>query len=112
MWCKQTFAYINDGVVQNDVVCDNYETANQLARLQYGDTAIAVDTTQYPIYIGCKYVNGVFYEEDGVTVINRNPTESEAIDALQTENSALNLENAESQAEIDYRLSMLELGLV
>jgi Ser-tRNA(Ala) deacylase AlaX len=112
MWCNQHFSYIYENTVMDIRVVSDYETANQLARIAYGDTAFAVDTTLYPLHIGCKYVDGVFYEEDGVTIIERNPTESEEIIALKAENSALHLENAEAQAEIDFRLSLLELGLV
>lgn len=49
MYVKQTFAIIKDEVIKQDIVCDNYELANQLARKVYGDDAIAVDSTQYPI---------------------------------------------------------------
>ncbi len=77
MWCNQIFSLIADGTIQNIIVCDNYETANQIARMQYGDSAFAEDTTQYPVSAGCKYINKIFYEPDGKTVIERNPAADE-----------------------------------
>ena len=37
MWCNQIFSLINDNKIQNTIVCDNYEVANQIARTTYGD---------------------------------------------------------------------------
>lgn len=110
MWCNQIFSFISPNeagikVVQNIAVCDNYETANQLARAIYGDEAVAVDTTQIPVAIGDTYDNENFYR-DG-TVISPNPTEEQEIAALKAENAEL----LESTIDNDYRLSMMELGL-
>ena len=77
MWCNQIFSLIADGTIQNIIVCDNYETANQIARTQYGESAFAEDTTQYPVSAGCKYIKKRFYEPDGKTLIRRNPTTDE-----------------------------------
>ena len=44
-------------------VCDNYEIANQIARVTYGDNAFAVDTTLYSVSIGDDYIDGLFYRE-------------------------------------------------
>ncbi|SHO53712.1 hypothetical protein [Anaerocolumna xylanovorans] len=77
MWCNQIFSLIKDKEIQNIIVCDNYEVASQIARFQYGDDAIAIDTTQYPLGVGCKYIDGLFYEEDGVAIINRTLTADE-----------------------------------
>lgn len=89
MYCKQTFAIIKDETVKNDMVCSNYETANQLARQLYGSDAFAVDSTQYPIGIGYRFKNNHFYYEDGVTLVPRTPTNEEAIASLQSENKEL-----------------------
>ena len=110
MWCNQVFAFVvkNEAdvkVVQNIAVCDNYETASQLARAVYGDDAIAVDTTRIPVAIGDVYENGNFYR-DGVLILP-NPTEEQEIAALKAENAEL----LESAVDNDYRLSMMELGL-
>lgn len=112
MWCNQIFSLINEQEVKNIIVCDNYEVANQIARLQLGEESYAVDTTQYPLSIGCKHLDNVFYEEDGVTVIERNETVEE--ETIITKARVDNLENRQSESElnVDYRLSILELGLI
>ena len=89
MYCKQTFAIIKDETVKNDMVCSNYETANQLARQLYGSDAFAVDSTQYPVSEGDYYKDGVFYFKDGETVIPRNPTSEEQVLELQKQNETL-----------------------
>lgn len=61
MYIKQTFALIQGEIIKQDIVCDNYEVANQLARSVYGEDAIAVDSTQYPVSEGDYYINGNFY---------------------------------------------------
>lgn len=104
MWCNQIFSLISGDTIQNIIVVDNYELANQIARIQYGDDAIAVDSTFYPVSIGYKYIDGIFYKEDGVTVIPHNPTEAERIAAME-------LHQAETEVDVDFRLSFLELGL-
>lgn len=111
MWCNQIFSLINENEVQNIIVCDNFEVASQIARMQYGDDAIAVDTTQYALNAGCKYIDGVFYEDDGETLIHRNPTTEEAAELALQKTNNLETQQAELAVETDYRLSLLELGL-
>lgn len=89
MWCNQIFSLINNNKIQNTIVCDNYETANQIARITYGDNAIAIDTTLYPVSIGDDYIDGVFYR-DG-EIINRNFTEEERIAELNEQLTAAQL---------------------
>lgn len=55
MLVHQVFAMISEETVQNVVVADNYEDANQVTRAVYGDDAVAVDCLQYPCQIGDKY---------------------------------------------------------
>ena len=43
MVVHQVFAHILDTKIKNVIVCDNYESANQLARSTYGHTAIGVE---------------------------------------------------------------------
>jgi hypothetical protein len=107
MWINQIFSLINEGVIQNIVVCDNYTVANDLARLTYGDDAIAVDTTLYPVNIGNKFIAGIFYQENGVTEIPRNPTEAEEIARINSENFTL----TEYIIDLDYRMSLKEMGV-
>ena len=111
MYIKQTFAIIKGETIKQDIVCDNYELANQLARNVYGEDAIAVDSTQYPISEGDKYIDGYFYFKDGVTRVPRNNTgEENAILAVQKAEN-LEITIAENSVDIDYRLSVIELGL-
>lgn len=111
MYVKQTFALIKGETIKQDIVCDNYELANQLARNVYGEGAIAVESTQYPISEGDKYIDGYFYFKDGVTRVPRNNTSDE--NALLAVRKAENTEMAiaENSVDVDYRLSLLELGL-
>ncbi|WP_051685544.1 hypothetical protein [Clostridium sp. KNHs205] len=102
MWCNQIFSLIKDEVVQNIVVCDNFEIANQLARFHYGDDAIAIDTTHFPISIGSMYVDGKFYKEDRETLVERNPTADEEVaiakarvEELESQVATLNIAFAE-----------------
>jgi hypothetical protein len=107
MWVNQIFSLIKEGVIQNIVVCDNYTVANELSRLTYGDDAIAVDTTLYPVNIGSKYLDGTFYQDDGVTEILPNPTEAQEISRINTENIVL----TEYIIDLDYRMSLKEMGV-
>ena len=112
MWCNQVFSEINEGEVKNIIVCDNYEAANYLARCTYGDEAFAVDTTQYPLRIGDKYIDGRFFrlavEEGGEEKeIFANPTEKQAIDELTIDNEML----VKSVMNLDYGLSLQTLGV-
>ena len=111
MYVKQTFAIIQGETIKNDIVCDNYELANQLARDTYGEDAIAVESTQYPISIGDKYINGLFYYKDSENVVPRQNTgEENALLAVEKVN-AVEVEIASFNVDLEYRLSSLELGL-
>jgi hypothetical protein len=112
MWCNQIFSLIDrNGVIQNIIVCDNYETANQLAVTLYGESSCAIDTTQYPLQIGYTFKTGRFYRDDDTEVI-ANPTESQSISLLQGQTASIEHHQAEIEVDLDYRMSMLELGLV
>lgn len=89
MWCNQIFSLINDNKIKNTIVCDNYEIANQIAKINYGDNAIAVDTTLYPVSIGDNYIDGSFYRNN--EVIKRNLTEEERIAELNEQLTAAQL---------------------
>lgn len=111
MWCNQIFSLIKDNEIQNIIICDNYEVANQISRMQYGDDAYAVETTQYPLSIGYKHINGIFYEEDGITIVNRNLTADEEATLARVKVETLEMKQTEMEVETDYRLSTMELGL-
>lgn len=111
MYVKQTFAIIQGETVKNDIVCDNYELANQLARSVYGEDAIAVESTQYPISVGDNYRDGVFYYKNSEIAVPRQNTGEE--NALLAVEKVTELESdiASDNVDTDYRLSMIELGL-
>lgn len=111
MYIKQTFALISGETVKQDIVCDNYELANQLARNVYGPDAIAVDSTQYPISEGDKYIDGYFYFKDGITLVPRNNTAEENAILANTRVTDLEADIASDNVDMDYRLSCIELGL-
>lgn len=76
-------------VVANVIVCKSYEIASRIARCEFGESALAIDTTLYPVSIGDTYRDGVFYDSLG-NVIERNLTESEQIEELTRKNKELN----------------------
>ncbi len=55
------------GVVQNRMVCDNYEEANRITRCTFGDESLAVEINQWNVDIGNKYIDGIFYRTDPET---------------------------------------------
>jgi hypothetical protein len=93
MWSNQIFSLISEQEIKNVIVADNYYVADQLAKGFFGTDAYAVETTLYPVSIGFKHINGVFYDKDNVEV-KRNPTEQEAISQLQTQLSQAQADNA------------------
>ena len=106
----EVFAQIHNGEVKNVIVCKNYELANWLARATYGQEAIAVDCLQYPCSPGEHYRDGIFYKvlEDGTEqVIEYVPTQEQQVQQLNMEAE----QTAEYQMDLDYRMSMAELGL-
>lgn len=88
MAAHEVFAMISGETVQN-VVVGQYEGINRVTRCVYGDDAFAVDCTQYPCEIGDKYINRVFYKADGITPIDRLPTDKEEIQQLKADNAQL-----------------------
>lgn len=114
MWLNQVFSLIQpiEGIntIQNIIVCDNYTVANDLARLSYGEEAYAVDTTLYPVTFGDTHIDGTFYHNGEVVLPTK--TDSEKLSELEGFTSAINLRQAEAEADTDFRLSMLELGSI
>lgn len=99
MIVHQVYAIIDtEGIVQNIMVCENYEEANLIARASYNDQAIAVDCLQYPCGLGDRYHDGRFWHvgEDGKeTEIAYVPTQEQQVAVLQAENNELTLALAE-----------------
>ena len=89
------YAQISEGIVQNIMVCDNYELANELTRASYGDDGFAVECNQFPCVIGDKYHDGGFYrdiEGEGIEIpIEYVPTPEQQVEALTVQNG--NLQN-------------------
>lgn len=83
MYYQRIFAQIFEEVVQNIIVCDDYSTANYLAKATYGEEAIAVECNQYRISMGCKYQNGTFYLEDGETLAPYIPSQEDRLSDLE-----------------------------
>ena len=110
MIVHQVFAQINNEIVQNVIVCDNYELANQLARASYGNSAFSVDCLQYPCGIGDSYRDGNFYRknEKGIEeVVKYVPTQEQQVAELQYTNT----EFEEYFMDLDFRVSCMELEL-
>ena len=109
MWCTQNFAFINDGLIKDIVVCDDYDVANNLARNIYGANAIAFDVSHYSLQIGDVYSNGRFYR--GEEEILPNPTVEDKINELTAE--TISLEEATCDLNDDYerRISDIEEAL-
>lgn len=81
---QRVFAQIDEeGVVRNRMVCDDYETANQITRIAYGEKAIAKDVTLIRVTEGCIFKDNTFYLSDGETpCMQLNDVEDE-VKALQ-----------------------------
>ncbi|MDF2586631.1 MAG: hypothetical protein K0S41_472 [Anaerocolumna sp.] len=112
MIVHQVFAQIVDTEIRNIIVADNYELANQLSRMIYGDTGSALECTQYPVSIGDKCIDRVFYFKDGLTPVPRKNTAEEDSLVAKTKVDYLVEHQSDVELDIDYRLSMIELGLV
>lgn len=110
MWCNQIFSLLSKQEsgyqIENIIVADNYEIASKIARMQYGDTAIAMDTTLYPVAIGHTYQDGKFYNDDGREV-EKNPTEEERIKKAEQSINTL----TDCCADLLYSQCLLQLGM-
>lgn len=89
MVAHEVYALVHNETIKDVCVAFSYEDANRVARIVYGDTAFAVDCMQYACERDDKYVNGVFYKVDGLTVIERLPTDKEEIQQLKADNAQL-----------------------
>lgn len=110
MIVHQAFAQIYEETVKNVIICNNYELANYLARATYGQEAFAVDCTQYPCGIGDSYREGMFYRilDDGTTQpVPYVPTAEQQVEQLSWQME----QQDELSVDLDYRLSIMELGL-
>ena len=98
--------------IENIIVADNYEIAASLARNAYGDDAIVVDTTLYPVSIGMTYKDGIFYNSEEVEVEKQKSEEEKItelesnVEKLQSENTDLKERLEQTQEAIDYLLML------
>ena len=98
MIVHEVFAEISEGIVQNIMVCEDYELANYISRCTYGEEAFAVDCLQYPCAIGDRYHDGRFWHvaEDGTEKeIEHVTTQEQQIASLQILNNELILAMAD-----------------
>lgn len=109
-----SYAYIQvdgDGVVQHISMFENYEDANRITRIIYGDQAFAAEY-RYAVRPGGvdRFHDGRFWvvSPDGTeTEAEYMPTQEEEIARLSAEKIATD----EYNIDLDYRLSCLELGI-
>lgn len=78
------YAMILDENVENTALFEDYEAANNITKIVYGEEAIAVEIEQWPVAPGYKYKNGVFYEPDGITRVEKLPNPFERIRELES----------------------------
>ena len=99
MIVHEVFAQVHEGTVKNLIVCEDYPTADRLAKCIYGESAFAVDCLQYRCRIGDTYHDGFFWhvdEESGEEEqVPYTPTEAQEIVSLKEENTNLQLALAE-----------------
>jgi len=70
----EVYAVVSDTIIKSVSVYANYEKANQIARIMYGNDAIAVRCDYYSVSEGDIYKDGTFYYKDGVTPVQRSIT--------------------------------------
>ena len=73
------------GNVVNRIIADDYETANVVTRDIIGQDAIAVEINNWRVGIGDKYINNVFYDQNG-NECEYIPDVEDSVDMLKNEN--------------------------
>lgn len=73
-----------DGIVQNRIVCDDYEMANYLAKCTYGENAQSVQINNWAVTEGDVYKDNVFYAPDGQTKREYIPDVEEEVQTIKT----------------------------
>ena len=124
MFIRTIYAQIKDNFVKDIIICQDYNTANVLAKNIYGKDAISVECTYWACAIGDKYENGRFYSPDNVEREYKG-SEAENINKLEKQvnednDTILDLmyendllkdqveEDNDSLLDLDYRVSQLE----
>ena len=96
MTVHEVYAQIWEGKVQNIIVCDNYEMANYLSRMSYGE-----EGSRYACTLGDLYHDGAFWRQDPETgeesEVKRIPTSEEQVARLEAENAVLQQQVTDTQ---------------
>lgn len=103
MYQTTTFAIIVDGVVVNNIVVENQEKADKLKGI-YGENAIAVESTLYPVGIGYNYQDGKFIDVNG-NQVQRQATAQEMVKEAETINQ-------KAKADMEYLSVMQDILLL
>lgn len=105
-----------DGIVQNIAMFDNYENANQITRIVYGEGSRA-EAYRYGVSPGDKLIDNVFYivNEDGSTEpAPYIPNDEDNINDLKvtTKNQQESIDIiTDDNAELLYEVSLMQLGI-
>lgn len=78
------YAMILGENVENTALFEDYEAANNITKIVYGEEAIAVEIEQWPVAPGYKYKDSMFYEPDGETPVEKLPDQSERVKELES----------------------------
>lgn len=77
------YAMILGENVENIALFENYDDANNITKIVYGEDAFAVDMEEWPVAPGYKYINGAFYEPDGETLVDPIPKAEKQVEELK-----------------------------
>ena len=77
------YAMILGENVENIALFENYDDANNITKIVYGEDAFAVDMEEWPVAPGYKYINGAFYEPDGETLVDSIPKAEKQVEELK-----------------------------
>lgn len=99
MYAQLIYAFIWNEKVMNVAVCEDYHSANELARTCYDTTAFAVQCNQCACQINDIYRDGAFYRiKDGKEVlIPILPTEGDEIQIMKCDNETRDSEITDLQ---------------
>lgn len=116
MMIHNLYACVVDNKIGNIIVisADDLYIATQLAKASFGETAFAVECTQYKVNKGDYYIDGVFYKADSEDpskpgdVIYRTNTPDE--DAYEANAKATSLEETVANINVnqEYLMELLD----
>lgn len=109
MVCHTVFALIQGDMVRH-VIVGEYEECNQIARMDYGDKAFAVEVTRIPVTTGDIYRGGTFYRSENGTEIRINPIPTEADQIIDLQAQITSLKEAIQQELNAVSLAVLDMA--